>query len=153
MCVRNLLKWIGPIGVNSEGDAERRIGRKLWGYLDLVNQFHDRVRPALVEARDEETERERWEGMAMDNRSALAPAVVGHEEGGTVSTPPQSRQTAHPDDGPGPSDARQTGDQQDSPAQQHNRPPPNEHQLTASSGWRSGYSARRSRYRRGINFV
>lgn len=135
MCVRNLLKWIGPIGVDSEEGEEQVISKRLWGYPDLVKEFHDRVRPALVEARDERRERERREDMTSEYSSDKAPAAASHEEGGTVSTPTQSSHTAHPDDGPGPSDAREIGVQQDSPAQQYNRPPPpNEHQFTASSG-------------------
>lgn len=106
MCVRNLLKWIGPIGVNRDEYAGRHIERKLWGYPDLVKEFHDRVRRAMVEARDERRE--------------------SQDEDDAASIPPQTSF----DDGSGPSDERQTDVQQDSPAQQNERPlPSDEHSL------------------------
>lgn len=92
--VRNLLKWIGPIGVNREDAAEWLMGLRLWGYPDLVKEFHDRVRPALFEARDERIERE-WREQVGDNDLVFPPAIVDQEEGDTPSIPPQ-------DDGAGP---------------------------------------------------
>lgn len=115
-------------GVNSEELTERWIEIKLWGYPDLVNEFHDRVLPALAEVRNERRERERRERIATRhvgiNLSALASAVVGQVEGNTAVIPPQSSQTAHFDDRPGRSGLRRADVQQDSPTQQDDRPPP-----------------------------
>lgn len=112
------------IGVDSDGFLEWRVGRKLWGYPDLVEEFHDRVRPALVDARYE-----RFERMAArhvgDNDSAPAlPAVVGQHEDGTAAIPPQTSQTARFDDGAGPSGVGKTDVEQDSRTQQNDRPLP-----------------------------
>lgn len=90
------------------------IRRKLWGYPDLVEEFHDSVRPLLVKARDNRRMRRR-RGHRGNKDSVPAPAVVGQEEDDTASNPHQSSQTAPPDDGPGPSGVKKTDVQDDRP--------------------------------------
>lgn len=69
-----------------------------------------------------------------DNYSVAAPAVVGQEEGDSVSIALQTSQIARLDDRSGPSDTRQIGDQQDSTTQQYERPlPPDEPFLLTAS--------------------
>jgi len=123
MYVRKLLKCTRPFVVDREEIAEWFIGRKLWGYPDLVKEFHDRVRPALAKVCDEREERERREEMA---------AILGQDVGDVTAfiLAYLSSQTARFDDGSGPSNLRQTNVHLGSLTQQDDRPVhPDEHFL------------------------
>lgn len=75
--------------MDSEEVAERQIGRKLWGYPDLVKKFHEEVRPALVEAREKRGDEQRrfmmmWQAFNGPHLSALE----GQDEVQTASVEP-----------------------------------------------------------------
>lgn len=86
MYSRNLLRLFE---MYSEEVAERQIGRKLWGYPDLVKKFHEEVRPALVEAREKRGDEQRrfmmmWQAFNGPHLSALE----GQDEAQTASVKP-----------------------------------------------------------------
>lgn len=65
-------------------DVEQWLARKLWGYPDLVKEFHSRVRPFLAEARNKrinrEGEMEEGQDMTTDHAVGCYPLeVVGQD--------------------------------------------------------------------------
>lgn len=118
-------------------DVEQWLARKLWGYPDLVKEFHSRVRPFLAEARNKrinrEGEMEEGQDMTTDHAVGCYPLeVVGQDRENSAFYPTQSSTLL--DDGARPSGIKRINAQPCNPAQPaHPHPPPDEHHPVTAS--------------------
>lgn len=120
-------------------DVEQWLARKLWGYPDLVKEFHGRVRPFLAEARKKRINREGGieEGQDVTTEHAVGCyplEVLGPNREKSAFHPTQSSQITLLDDGARPSGIKRINAQPCNPAQPvHPRPPLDEHHLVTTS--------------------
>lgn len=118
MYMWNLLKLTG---IDSEEGFNRRISKRLWGYPDLVEKFHDVLIESYEQGRREKEETKQQDTMTehVDN----VPEIMNQGKDDTASNLPQFIPPTHLDDESGHLDMTETGIRSDGHRQTYDPSP------------------------------